>query len=165
MDFLLYDLENIKYHRVQKTGAGVFDKAGMIEPQASYGIPVAYNNPQNKLKVGLIATQTAIGFGTIYIIVLVRRRLKKGYRKNQKFTNQGYIFKLSRVSGKNEYEIFQKAAEDWPISENQIEGDFNRYLTTESIPYYVNVFVRKNKKHIDKLRISLFIGQWFGDGY
>jgi hypothetical protein len=54
-------------------------------------------------------------------------------------------------------------AQGWPVSQQQIEQDFKRYVSNESIPYYVNDFVRKNKKHVDKLRNSLFIWQWFKD--
>jgi hypothetical protein len=70
---------------------------------------------------------------------------------------QNYLFKISRLTGKSEYDIFCKAAEEWPVSNEQVKQDFNRYLNNASIPYYVNDFVRKNKKHIDELRVSIFI--------
>ena len=96
--------------------------------------------------------------GAISIVLLVGMRLKKWFGKNRQSTIQGYILKITRVTGKSAYDVFCKAAEDWPVSEGQIEQDFKRYmLNDESIPYYVNDFIRKNKKHLDKMRISIFM--------
>jgi hypothetical protein len=96
--------------------------------------------------------------GTICIVLLVGMRLKKWFSKNKQSTIQGYICKIIRVTGKSAYDVFCKAAEDWPVSEGQIEQDFKRYmLNDEIIPYYVNDFIRKNKKHLDKMRISIFM--------
>ncbi|MEJ2283013.1 MAG: hypothetical protein P8X85_05425, partial [Desulfobacterales bacterium] len=77
--------------------------------------------------------------------------------QNRPDTVQGYLFKIRRITGKSEFEIFHKAAEDWPVSDNQIEIDFNTYMAFENTPYYVNHFVRKNQKHLDKLHLPLFI--------
>ncbi len=100
--------------------------------------------------------------GTICIVLLVGMRLKKWFGENRQSTIQGYICKITRVTGKSAYDVFCKAAEDWPVSEGQIEQDFKRYmLNDESIPYYVNDFIRKNKKHLDKMRISIFMFKGF----
>ena len=100
--------------------------------------------------------------GAISIALLVGMRLKKWFSKNKQSTIQGYILKITRVTGKSAYDVFCKAAEDWPVSEGQIEQDFKRYmLNDESIPYYVNDFIRKNKKHLDKMRISIFMFKGF----
>ena len=66
-----------------------------------------------------------------------------------------YLYKIARLTGKSEYDVFCKSAEDWPVSQVRIEQDFKRYLCHQSIPHYVNDFVRKNKKHIDELHIPL----------
>ena len=100
--------------------------------------------------------------GAISIVLLVGMRLKKWFGENRQSTIQGYICKIIRVTGKSAYDVFCKAAEDWPVSEGQIEQDFKRYmLNDESIPYYVNDFIRKNKKHLDKMHISIFMFKGF----
>jgi hypothetical protein len=38
----------------------------------------------------------------------------------------------------------------------QIKQDFSLYTAEQSIPYYVNHFVRKNQEHIDKLHMPIF---------
>ena len=67
-----------------------------------------------------------------------------------------YLFKISRVTGHSEYDVFCKSAEVWPVSREKIEEDFTRYLQRQSVPHYVNDFVRRNKKHIDELHIQRF---------
>jgi hypothetical protein len=71
-------------------------------------------------------------------------------------TMEDYIYKIARVTGNSEYEIFCKSAESWPINEEKIERDFSVYLSDRTVPYYVIDFIRKNKKHIDELHIPLF---------
>jgi hypothetical protein len=95
--------------------------------------------------------------GAICIVLLVGMRLKKWFWQNKPLTIQGYIFKITQVTGKSPYDVFCKAAEDWPVSEEQIEQDFKKYMSDESVPYYVNDFIRKNKKHLDKMRTSIFM--------
>jgi hypothetical protein len=67
-----------------------------------------------------------------------------------------YLFKIARITGHSEYDVFCKSAEAWPVSKQKIEEDFTRYLQQQSVPHYVNDFVRRNKKHIDELRIPRF---------
>jgi hypothetical protein len=71
-------------------------------------------------------------------------------------TIEDYLFKISRVTGKSEYDIFRKSAENWPVSSEKIDQDFKRYLDYQSVPHYVTDFVRKNKKHIDALHMPRF---------
>jgi hypothetical protein len=66
-----------------------------------------------------------------------------------------YLYKIARLTGKSEYHVFCKSAEDWPVSQARIEQDFKRYLCHQSTAHYVNDFVRKNKKHIGELHIPL----------
>ena len=95
--------------------------------------------------------------GTICIVLLAGMRIKKWFIENKPSTPQGYIFKITRITGKSAYDLFCKAAEDWPVSEEQIEADFKKFVSDDSIPYYVNDFIRKNKKHIDEMRTSIFM--------
>ena len=108
-------------------------------------------------------TQIIIVFVAIYIVLLFGTLLKKRYIPHEPASIQTYLFKMSRLTGKSEYDIFYKAAEDWPVSGEQIEQDFRRYLTHQHIPYYVNNLVRKNRKHIDELRMPLFLESWYDE--
>ena len=131
---------------------------GKVKSQPTEEVPIDDQSSRDDLKLNglFIIIQSAIVVGAIYIIVFVGVRLKHKYGGDRPIKMQNYLFKISRLTGKSEYDIFFKAAEDWPVSKEQIEQDFNRYLHNASIPYYVNDFVRKNKKHIDELRVSIF---------
>ena len=123
-----------------------FGHAGMIEPA-----PGAVFNREVLL---FIIAQMAV---TVGVILLVGRQLVKRMKWNRPDTISGYLFKISRLTGKSEFEIFRKAAEDWPVADTQIERDFNAYMVYDHTPYYVNHFVRENQKHIDELHLPLFI--------
>jgi hypothetical protein len=83
-------------------------------------------------------------------------RLDEKPRRETQLSMEDYIFKIARVTGHSEYDVFCKSAEDWPVSQEKIEQDFTRYLQSQSIPHYVNDFVRRNKEHIDQLHIPRF---------
>ncbi len=139
--------------------------AGINKSQATEVVSSNDYGPRNETRASRTfgITQIIIVFGAIYIVLLFGTLLKKRYIPDKPPSNQTYLFKMSRLTGKSEYDIFFKAAEDWPVSGEQIEQDFNRYLAHQHIPYYVNDFIRKNKKHTDELRISLFVESWYGD--
>ena len=69
---------------------------------------------------------------------------------------QDYLYKLARITGASEYEIFCKSAENWPVSEAMVKEHFKAYLLHQTTPCYVNDFVRKNKGQIDELRLPPF---------
>ena len=71
----------------------------------------------------------------------------------KKATVADYLYKIARLTGSSEYVVFQKSAEGWPVNANMIEQDFIAYLQTGTAPYYVNDYIRKNRVHIDELRI------------
>lgn len=123
-----------------------FGHAGMIEPA-----PGAVLN--SNVLLFIIAQMTV----TAGVILLVGRQLVKRVKWNRPDSIGGYLFKISRLTGKSEFEIFREAAEDWPVADTTIERDFNAYMVTDHTPYYVNHFVRKNQKHIDELHLPLFI--------
>ena len=135
--------------------------AGMIGSQSTADSSSTDHRSRNEKKLGLIITQMLTGIGAICIVTHVAIRLKRRYRQDRPLSIQGYLFKISRLTGKSEYDIFCKAAEDWPVSGEQIEQDFKRYVSDQRLPYYVNDFVRRNKKHIDALRISIFKRSWY----
>ena len=83
-------------------------------------------------------------------------RLPRTVKETKPLPMEFYLYKIARLTGKSEYDVFCKSAEGWPVSQAKIEQDFKRYLNHQSTPHYVNDFVRKNKKHIDELRIPPF---------
>jgi hypothetical protein len=133
-------------------------KAEMINPQTTEIVSNTHYGSQDATQVsqGYKMTQIIIVFLAIYIVLLFGVKLKNTYAPDKPDSMPAYLFKISRLTGKSEYDIFFKAAEDWPVSLAQVEQDFDRYLTHLQIPYYVNDFVRKNKEHIDELHISPF---------
>ena len=82
--------------------------------------------------------------------------LKKKIMRDRPGTVEEQLYKIARVTGKSEYDVFCKSAESWPVTREKIEQDFKAYLLQQSAPYYVIDFVRKNQKHIDELHIPLF---------
>ena len=128
----------------------------MIQPESEKAVTSIDRGPRKEMKAGWILMITQM-IGAICIVLLAGMRLKKWFRENKPSTIQGYIFKITRVTGKSAYDVFCKAAEDWPVSREQIEEDFKRFVSDDSVPYYVNDFIRKNKKHIDEMRTSIFM--------
>jgi hypothetical protein len=83
-------------------------------------------------------------------------RMPRTFTEDKLPSMEFYLYKIARLTGKSEYDVFCKSAEGWPVSQARIEQDFKRYLNHQRTPHYVNDFVRKNKKHIDELRIPPF---------
>ena len=83
-------------------------------------------------------------------------RLDKKSARNKSVSMEDYLFKISRITGHSEYDVFCKSAEAWPVTREKIEHDFSNYLRHQSVPHYVNDFVRRNKKHIDELHLPRF---------
>lgn len=102
------------------------------------------------------------GVGTICIILLAGIILRclfhwnKTFSENNSLTMEDYLYKIARITGKSEYDIFLKSAEAWPMTKEKIEEDFKAYLIHQTVPYYVRDFIRKNKQHIDKLQMPRF---------
>ncbi|MFZ7127421.1 MAG: hypothetical protein ACOWWM_14795 [Desulfobacterales bacterium] len=90
-----------------------------------------------------------VAFGLAQIML----RVQPGVRRYRPATTEDYLYKISRVTGKSEYDIFCKSAEAWPVSIAAVNEDFKDYLTRDTVPYYVNDFIRKNKDRIDALRL------------
>jgi hypothetical protein len=66
---------------------------------------------------------------------------------------EDYLFKISRLTGHSEYEIFQKSAEHWPVTRERIDADFKAYLRHQVTPHYVNDFIRRHRPQVDALRL------------
>ena len=69
---------------------------------------------------------------------------------------QDYLYKIARITGASEYEIFRKSAEDWPVSAAMVDEHFKDYLLNQATPYYVNAFIRKHKHQVDSLELPPF---------
>jgi hypothetical protein len=104
--------------------------------------------------IGNVCIALLVGFG----IVALHKLSSKQARKNQD-SMEFYLYKISRVTGHSEYDVFCKSAEDWPVatvSKEKIDADFKNYLNRSAVPPYVNHFVRQNKRHIDELHLPRF---------
>ena len=91
-------------------------------------------------------------------IVALHKLNSRNIRKHQE-SMEYYLFKISRVTGHSEYDVFCKSAEDWPVatvSKEKIDADFKNYLSHSAVPPYVHHFVRQNKQHIDELHLPRF---------
>ena len=66
-------------------------------------------------------------------------------------TTDDYIQKITRVTGLSAYETFRISAEEWRVSEDRIDQDFRRYLSSQRVPFYVKDFVRKSQTHVDEI--------------
>ena len=130
-------------------------QAEMIQPEPEKDATGGDRDPRNDRKISWVLIITQM-IGAICIVLLVGIRLKKKFIQGKPLTVPGYIFKITRLTDKSEHDVFFKAAEDWPVSKEQIEQDYKRFMLEERVPYYVNDFIRKNKKHIDQLPISIF---------
>ena len=105
------------------------------------------------------------GIGSLCLVLLVcigvvalHKLNNRQIRKHQD-SMEYYLYKISRVTGHSEYDVFCKSAEDWPVatvSTEKIEADFKNYLKHNAVPPYVHHFVRENKKHIDELHLPRF---------
>jgi hypothetical protein len=85
-----------------------------------------------------------------------KKRREDKRKEDKALSMEFYLYKIARLTGKSEYDVFCKSAEEWPVSQSRIDQDFKRYLIDQDVPHYVNDFVRKNKKHIDELHIPPF---------
>ena len=107
-------------------------------------------------------SQLGNGIGTICLMLLTGVLSRLLLCWHQKFysekpaTMEDYLYKIARITGKSEYDVFTKSAEEWPISSEKIDEDFKSYLLNQSVPFYVRDYVRKNKPHIDELHLPKF---------
>jgi hypothetical protein len=102
------------------------------------------------------------GVATVCVVLLAGVFFRLMFHWNKTFFNdkpatmEDYLFKIAGITGKSEYDIFVKSAEEWPITTGKIEEDFKAYLNHQTVPYYVRDFVRKNQEHIDEMHIPRF---------
>ena len=105
-------------------------------------------DPQYGPAINLIAGSCAL-FLVGYLFWACYRKFQKD-SKVERVTKENTLYNISLATGRNEYDLFYKSAEEWSVSGDRIELDFKRYMTDQVMPYYAQDFVRKNKEHIDE---------------
>jgi len=120
---------------------------------------------ENALGVNTMFDQLVSGIGNVCIVLLVGlgivalHKLNNKHMRKQQDSMEFYLYKISRVTGHSEYDVFCKSAEDWPVasvSKEKIDADFKNYLKRSAVPPYVHHFVRQNKQHVDELHLPRF---------
>ena len=97
----------------------------------------------------LIDTFIAVCAVTL-IVYTIRYQLRRLYNSNQ-ISIDDYLYKITQATGISAYDTFCKSAETWRVSTARIDRDFKIYLATQTVPFYVKDFIRKNQKPIDEL--------------
>jgi len=94
--------------------------------------------------------------GGICALLLVGYLFSACYRKS-KIDSQSEIsamedslYNISLATGRTEYDLLHKSAENWSVSGHRIDKDFKSYMADQVMPYYAKDFVRKNQSHLDK---------------
>ncbi len=83
-----------------------------------------------------------------YLFWICYRKFQKDSR-NELAAKENTLYNISLETGRNEYDLFYKSAENWPVSDDRIEKDFKRYMVDQVMPHYAQDFVRKNQVHLD----------------
>ncbi len=104
-------------------------------------------NPYAPLKklIGGICALALLG----YLLVICLQKLRRD-DKTDSVVLANALHKLSLKSGRTEFELFVRAAEEWSIPKAQIDKDFRNYMGANILPYYVKDLVRKNSDDIDQ---------------
>ena len=94
--------------------------------------------------------------GSVCVVMLVWYMVRAFVRKTQTKSpddpnaTDDYLQLITQVTGTSAYDTFCKSAQEWRISADRMEQDFRRYLSSQSVPFYVKDFVRKSKRHIEQ---------------
>jgi hypothetical protein len=95
-----------------------------------------------------------VAVGAVMIVwYMVRAYLRVTQKNSQTESNaiDDYLQKITQVTSISVYDTFRISAEEWRVSADRIDQDFRKYLSSQSVPFYVKDFVRKSQKHIDEL--------------
>jgi hypothetical protein len=84
-----------------------------------------------------------------YLFWVIYRKFKKDSQADLTAMDDS-LYKISLATGRTEYDLFCKSAENWSVPGNRIDQDFKRYMAHQVLPYYAKDFVRKNQAHIDE---------------
>jgi len=107
--------------------------------------PQIIANASLKKLIGGVCALVLLG----YLLIICLQKLRRD-DKNDAVVLANALHKLSLKSGRTEYELFVKAAEEWSIPKDQIDKDFRNYMGANVLPYYVKDLVRKNSDEINE---------------
>ena len=101
-------------------------------------------------------THTDFQIETVFILAAAALLLRLVQRRNRQRTGDSRehragddLYKMARIAGAIEYEIFQKSAAEWPVSDTLVEQHGKEYLRHQATPYDV---IRKHKPQFDELK-------------
>lgn len=85
------------------------------------------------------------------LVLYLARALRARLYTQRSNPMEYYLYKIARITGSSEYEVFRRSAEHWPVSESMLRNDFRNYLLHQNLPCYVNDYIRKHRHHIDQI--------------
>ena len=88
-----------------------------------------------------------------YLFRTLYRKFKSDSQADQTAMKNS-LYPISLATGRTEYNLFRKSAEEWAVSGDRIDRDFKRYMVDSVLPYYAKDFVRKNRAQIDESLIK-----------
>ena len=125
-----------------------YDTNGLIQMPAPFIVQdteqVPRYNPENDLIGGLCAL-LLVG----YLFWACHRKFQRDSR-TESASREDSLYDISLATGQTEYDLFNKSAKEWSVSDKIIDLDFKRYMSDQVAPYYARDFVRKNRAHIDE---------------
>lgn len=84
---------------------------------------------------------------------VIYRKFKKD-SQDELVAKENSLYKISLATGRTEYNLLHKSAEEWAVSRDRIDQDFRRYMAHQVLPYYAKDFVRKNRTHVDEALVN-----------
>jgi hypothetical protein len=130
------------------TEDGSYDTNGLIQmptPFIAQDLEQAPRyNPVNDLIAGLCAL-LLVG----YLFWFCYRKFETDSR-TELSAREDSLYDISLKTGRTEYDLFNRSAKEWSVSDKVIDQDFKRYMSDQVTPYYAKDFVRKNRAHIDE---------------
>jgi hypothetical protein len=73
------------------------------------------------------------------------RRLDRHWTRRRPLTDEEILGYYAKTNAISEYEVFQRAAQNWSVTPAEVEADFKTYLQNGLMPHYVRDFIRKIK--------------------
>ena len=101
-------------------------------------------NPGNDFIAGLCAL-LLVG----YLFWFFYRKFESDGR-TESAARKDTLYDISLKTGRTEYDLFNKSAKEWSVSDKVMDRDFIRYMSDQVTPYYAKDFVRKNRAHFDE---------------
>jgi hypothetical protein len=88
-----------------------------------------------------------------YLFWVIYRKFKKDSQADL-IAMQNSLYKISLATGRTEYDLLCKSAEDWGVPGDRIDQDFRKYMAHQVLPYYAKDFVRRNQAHLDESLVN-----------